>query len=216
MVLCTQQDVVDFTQVLFTNVPEDKVTAWIAGATAAIVREVDRPLEREAGRVEKFTAIGLHKVRLDLFPVDVITTVDDDGTVLVEDTDYLIDKKTGILRRVESGDVPRVWTYRGRIDTITVTYTAGVEDGDATNDIPYDLRWATALIVGDIFRSGVVWDASAGASEVALEGIGSMSFPDNPTKVAGLADSAAMTNPQVRNLISPYRKYGVSVGGAVV
>ncbi len=100
--------------------------------------------------------------------------------------------------------------------TIRVTYTAGVEDGDATNDIPYDLRWATALVVGDIFRAGVVWDSSAGgAQEIVLDGIGSMALPENPAAVAGLANAAAMTNPQVRNLLSPYRKYGVGVGGRV-
>lgn len=200
MALCTQSDVERFGGVDFTNDPDASVTLWIASATAAIETYCGRPLEREAGREEKFTPNGVANIYLDLYPLDTVTSVTEDGTALTVDDDYLVDTKVGKITRVTTSGYAKAWRPYGKLESIVVTYTAGYADGDATNDIPGDLRQACAVAVGDIFRASQAWADSGGAEGVSVDQIGSVDYPS-----AEAATYSAHLSPQVKDLLEGYR-----------
>lgn len=216
MPLCTQSDVEMFGSVDFTSEPDAAVALWIAAATAAIERYVNRPLTKPASPiVEKFTGLGFHTIRTNYYPIDTVDSITEDAVALIDVDDYFVDQASGVIRRV-SNNYPRAWTHTGRLEGIVVTYVAGYEDGDPTNDIPADLRQACAMAVGDIFRAGQRWAVSQGANRVTIDDVGSLDYGsgqagDSPS----VSRFAADLGPEVRHLLAPYVRYHAGVGGRI-
>lgn len=210
MPLCTQSDVEVFGQVDFTSEPDAAVTLWIASATAAIERWCGRPLELAGPVTEKITALGWHSIRLDRYPVVDIDSVTQDGTALVVDVDYLADMALGKLSRVTNG-YARTWVYTAKLEGIVVVYTAGYD----TTTVPDDLRMAAAIAVGDIFRAGQQWAASHGADRVTIEDVGSLDYGAGQAQDQSAVRFPADLGPEVRRLLSPYKRYHAGAGGRI-
>ncbi len=220
MALCTQTDAELYGSVDFSNEPDAAVTLWRNGATAVIEAYCGRTLEQEPGRVEVFTGLNFHEIRLSLTPVSAITSIIEDGVTLaggidpaaaVAADDFVIDPDTGFVRRLSSLR-PVGWRYAGQINNIVATYDGGYVEGGSP-DIPQDLRQACGIAVGDIFRAGQAWAASNGAKRVSIDGIGALDFGTDGS--GGVPYFAGNLSPHVKGLLAPFKRYHVGVGGAI-
>lgn len=221
MALATQAQVEAFNQLDFDADPDPTVTIWLDAASKAAEQFCQRPLERQDGRVETFTGDGFHKRWLTMHPIEAgSVTITEDGDALVEDTDYLLDYETGLLRRIlDDSKHPRGWGSQGKLENVEVTYSAGYILGatGAQIEVPADLSMAIALAVGDIFRAGHQWTAAGGATRVTLEGIGTMDYGGGATGAMSFAGAMIFRNPVVTNLLAPYQSgVLVSAGGDIV
>lgn len=213
MGLCTQTDVELFGSVDFTSEPDAAVTLWINAASKAVERYCNRTLEKVTAAVEYHTGLGWHTINLGVYPVDNTTTpvaITEEGTALVNGTDFIVETETGTVRRVADGNIPRGWSVYGTIRGIVVTYDGGYADGDPVNDIPTDLRWATASAVNDIFHASQTWATAGGAESVTIDQVGSVRYP--------AASSAAYTSQlsaNTKSLLAPFRRLYVAAGGVI-
>ncbi len=222
MALCTQSDAELYGSVDFTSEPDAAVTLWRDGATAVIEAYCGRDLQEDLGRVQVFTGLNFHEIRLDLTPVNVVTSVVEDGVTLVGGIDpaaavaaddFVIDPDSGSLRRL-SALRPIAWRYAGTINNIIVTYDGGYFEGGggSKSDIPQNLREACAVAVGDIFRAGQAWAASNGAKRVTINDIGSLDFGGDG---GGVPYFAGNLTPHVKGLLAPFKRYHVGSGGGI-
>lgn len=104
-----------------TDISDDMVMRWIAGASARIAAYCNRVFALETVR-ESFEfrpGESANALRLSRTPVAAITSVTVDGSAT---TDYKVDTKSGVLARTASGVVG---TWFGR--EIIVTYSGGYE-----------------------------------------------------------------------------------------
>lgn len=129
------------------------------------------------------------KIVLARIPVTDFTSVVENGTTLVEDTDFECDYETGILTRL-SGDYERNWCFR----TLAVTYTAGYA---LLGELPLPLERAVISLVKQ-FRSAATRDPLLKSEEVP--GVLSQTF-----WVGGVGPNASALPPDVEEMIAPYR-----------
>ena len=157
------------------------LTRILAGVEMAIARECRRVFGQassfsEASRTEFLTAVGLDTIFLSSYPVVSISSIQadedrdfDSATALIENTDYLVDKDTGIVTRLGS-----YWPFdRG---TVKVAYVAGYEAAGADHvaghyAMPADLTNAVimqaAFEYGRAGKEGIT-STSAGGGNVTL------------------------------------------------
>lgn len=159
---------------------------WIAQASGAIASYCNRVFPQETVS-EQFRMVRGEAIILGRYPVVSITSVTEDGTVLVNLTDYEVDKDTGLLYRV-SDDLLVFWcAYK-----VTVVYVTGF----AT--IPDDVKRACMETVR-YFRSQSSRDPT----------LRSLEIPDVSTETywVGTMPSSAMGLPP--DVISSIESYVV-------
>src|ERR1700682_4613996 len=101
---------------------------YISGASQAAMQYCNRVFAVETVS-EKFLAAhagrlfcgGVKPLQLTRWPIITVTSVTEDSVLLVENTDYLVDKANGQLTRLDSSGYPRVWSPL----TLVVVYSAG-------------------------------------------------------------------------------------------
>ena len=212
MALCTQQDVELFNSVDFSSEPDTAVTLWREAASRAIEGYCDRPMEQADNDItELFTGLGFHTIRVARYPNVTVTSITENGTVLTA-ADYHLDEDTGIIRRLTSGGRPKGWSHNGEIHNIEVVYNGGYDIDTPGEEPPENLRMACAQIVGEIFRQSQRWVQSRGADQVTITGIGSLNFRTGGANDQGYTVSIPA---DVKLLLSPFKRYGVGVGGAI-
>lgn len=86
---------------------------------------------------------GVKPLQLSRWPIVAVTSVTENAILLVENTDYLVDKANGQLTRLDSSAYPRSWSPL----PLVVAYSAGY----AT--IPADLEDAVIRMVTKRFRA---------------------------------------------------------------
>jgi len=174
--LCTQADVEKRLQWDITAEPEDVVTTLIAAAQALIEAETSRPLE-SAARAEKFDG-HYPEIYLTHWPVTAVASVEEDGTTLTVDEDYLFDE-SGRLIRVSSG-TPKNW-QNTKILGVEVTYTGGFLAGTHDSELEH-LRSVCTEVVARAFKQGAANAAAppgvglGGITEVKLDGSDSVKY----------------------------------------
>lgn len=88
-----------------------------------------------------------NRIYLSRYPVTTITAFTEDGVSMVVDTDYSIDKESGLLTRIDNA-----WTA-----PISITYTGGYS---LPNDAPRALRQAATLMTREAYYATTRGDAS--------------------------------------------------------
>lgn len=127
----------------------DQVELFIQWASGEISTLANRVFAREEV-VETFRNIDGSTVRLYLerWPVAEIASVDENGVLLVNGTDYEIDAGSGTLARL--GDT--AWT-----EPVIVTYTGGYQ---LPNDAPPALKQATLLLTREAYQAATRGDST--------------------------------------------------------
>jgi hypothetical protein len=112
MALPTVQDCKDYLRIEHTA-EDAMLTRMLAQAVAAIESEIGRPIEylrRTFILEERPSAVAVDKIFVPLFPIGVedssaatmdLTLTDADATLLVEDTDYRLDTRTGVITGID-------------------------------------------------------------------------------------------------------------------
>lgn len=123
----------------------------IKGVQGAFDRFTDRTLESTAYTAVKFDGNGWTDFWLPNKPITLLTSVHENGTLLVADVDFYVYMTEGRLRRIASldsevGDISGYWTTRAQ--GVKVTYTAGY----AAATWPGDLKEAALIQVSDHFQ----------------------------------------------------------------
>ncbi len=92
---------------------------------------------------------GLSPVQLSRWPVTVITSVTEDGVMLIPGTDYEVDRAQGQLWRLDLNGHLIAW----RTARIVVVYTGGyVLPPSASRTLPVDLELATIIGAHAFYR----------------------------------------------------------------
>ena len=187
MALCTQLDVEQKLQWDITAEPDATVTALIADAQALIEATVGRTLE-STSRSETFDG-GRVALILKFWPVTSVTTVTEDGTVLVADDDYKL-VRDRVLIRVSSGY--QTYWRTAKAQAITVDYDGGYLAGhDEMHDMALeDLGSLCAEVVARAFRKGAANAAIPAGSAGAIQSV-SIEGSDSVTYATGSGESFA-------------------------
>lgn len=127
---------------------DDQLELLIEWSSAEIAALCNRTFAQETV-IETFHDIGYSNNRLYLsrYPVTTITAFTEDGEAMVLDTDYRIDKQSGILTRIDD-----VWS-----GPVSVSYTGGYS---LPNDSPRALRQAAVLMTREAYYATTRGDAS--------------------------------------------------------
>src|SRR6266704_583649 len=112
-----------------TNGASDTILRrYISGASQASMQYCNRIFAVEtvseqflSGHARRLTRNGVMPLQLTRWPLITVTSVTEDGDLLVENTDYLVDKTNGQLTRLDSSGFPRTWPTL----SIIVVYSAG-------------------------------------------------------------------------------------------
>jgi len=163
MTLCTQADIEHRLQWDITAEPDPVVTDLIAAAQGLIEAEAGRTLE-SAARVEMLDG-DYPEIYLTHWPVTSIASVDEDGTTLAVDTDYIFNDD-GRLVRVSDGR-PKAWATR-KLEAIEVTYTGGFLSPNHDSELAH-LGSLCTEVVARAFRQGAA--SAAAPAGVGLGGI---------------------------------------------
>jgi uncharacterized phiE125 gp8 family phage protein len=120
------------------------LSRYISGASHAAMEYTNRVFQVETlseqflqNRRDRFVLSNISPLQLSRWPLITVTSVTEDGTVLVVGTDYLVDPVFGQLTRLDTSGFPRTWPSVG----ITVAYTAGY------STIPFDVEDAVIRMV---------------------------------------------------------------------
>jgi hypothetical protein len=139
-----------------TDADRDTVlNTLIAAVSARMQSYMGRLIVQTTATDEKIDSIGSHKIQTRHFPIISVSSLTENDTALVEDTDFEreeADSKEGHIVRI-SGSEPIAWASRLRV--VKVTYDHGYAS------VPDDLvQAATAQVVQDYHetaQSGKGW-----------------------------------------------------------
>lgn len=174
MALSTVSDVEKVLGVDLSSADETNVTdVFIPTADAAIENYVGYSLQYETSISETFDGDDSEDLYLKRLPIiSVASVVEDDVTLTAgNENDYVIYNSLGLIRRTGL----QYWSAQ-RLQNITVTYTAGYSDTEASaEDIPKDIKFVSARVAGRLFI------ASASLSTQQSTGEISTNIGDNTT-----------------------------------
>jgi hypothetical protein len=123
----------------------DPLADYACEAAADVVRtHANQNLDLEDAEDIKVDGTGTDALLLPEHPVLAVGAITDGTTVLVENTDWVLNPRTGIVYRLND----LVWT-RGR-QNISVTYTHGY----SIDDVPEAVRLVTLQVAGRIYAAG--------------------------------------------------------------
>lgn len=148
---------------------------------------------------ETFRSVYADRVVLSERPVVSVTSVTGNGTVLVVDTDYEIDKKAGAVYRMSNG-----YRWAWYAHTLTIVYQAGYDQ------IPADITEAVLTVLR---TQWLVSQSVSGASQIlrsfSIEGVGR---EDYWTPTSGSSSSIAALPAEyqsIADVINRYRRWDV-------
>ena len=181
---------------LTTTVEDVDLETWIDQASALISAVCNRVFGSETVK-QTFRTRGnscgqwptYEKIILDRTPVTAFTSVVENGTTLVEGTDFECDTESGIMTRL-SGDYEKRWDFR----VLEVTYTGGYE---LLGTLPLPLERATITLVKQ-FRSASKRDPLLKSEDIP--GVLSQTF-----WVGGTGKESNGLPQDVETMIAPYR-----------
>ena len=175
MALSTVSDVEKVLGVDLSSADETNVTdVFIPTADAAIENYVGYSLQYETSISETFDGDDSEDLYLKRLPIiSVASVVEDDVTLTAgNENDYVVYNSLGLIRRTGL----QYWSAQ-RLQNITVTYTAGYSDTEASaEDIPKDIKFVSARVAGRLFI------ASASLSTQQSTGEISTNIGDNTTE----------------------------------
>ena len=162
MPLATTPDVEAILQNDVTDDQDVMIVALLEMATASIEGEVGRPLEATAYTgILRTLAVGNNGVLLaDHWPLASIEQIDEDGTTLVDGTDFIADLEIGAITRINSSGTVVPW-FAG---------FAGI-DLDYIAAVPGLARSECARLTADAFIGGANFaqrSSIAGGAMLAL------------------------------------------------
>lgn len=193
--LCTQTDVEQLLQIDFGSDPDPVVATLIAQSSAIIEAHLQRPVLK-ATVIEVFDADGRTSIlRVTTPPVTGTPQVTEDGTVLVDGTDYFWYPNGAFYRTYATAGFDR-WWKRGR-QIVEIQY-----DGGYTT-VPADIARACANMVARAFQAG----AFALAEGVPL-GARSLSLADQSVTLddrVSNVTSPSLTSEEIM-ILAPYRR----------
>ena len=184
MALCTQSDVEQRLQWDITAEPEPVVTNLITAAQSIIESVLGRHVEHATGRTETFDG-GPVALFLKHWPVTDVTAVTEDGTSLVEGTDFQW-KDNGRIIRITSAGHQRYWNTT-KPQSIVVTYDGGYQTGVHDSELN-TLSSVCTEMVARAFRRGA---ANAALPAGAAGGIQSVTLNDAGTVTYATGSGAA-------------------------
>lgn len=158
----------------------------VEGVSAAFDNYTDRALASATYTALELDGNGLNVYQLPNWPVTTLTSVELDGILLTEGSDFELDYATGRLRLMEAS---ARWTDAAK--NIKITYTAGYIIATA---VPKDLRMAALTQIAFEFQQfvqkawGITNRGQAGSNTSYEEG--------------GLLK-------RVKALLDPYRRRGI-------
>jgi hypothetical protein len=161
----------------FAITPDPRVSAAIEAAQAAVEEEAGFLFDARTGLTATLTGDGGSDViNLPQWPVTAITALTEDGSALVQGTDYVWNP-SGAVRNLNGA-----WSSYPH--DIVVTYNTGWAD---KNTAPQRLRWLVARVAARFWQSGVAF-AQAGGSGVKQETVDgySVTYADDLGAVTGL------------------------------
>ncbi len=203
MSLAVQADLEKFSQTDFQNEPDAAVTLWLEAASRIIENYCGRSFEEAAGATETLDGTGTKLVHLSGYPVTAVNSITEDGTALVDGTDFAW-YADGRLIRLYSGDYDYRWSPIRK--SIVVDYDYGY----AAGSVPEDLVAVCCFLVERIFAEGAVWantpsSAAGPISSLTLGTTGDQVSYASPNVAAdGYLGGVQLLTPADRNLLAPY------------
>lgn len=194
---CSVGDLEDFLHLSITNAPS--ALRAIEGATAAIQNYCHQHLTAVAGDVVTLRSRGQGVLILPEQPVTAIASVVENGTALVNETDYTWETN-GLIHRW-----PGAWRLTTSIfGTVVVTYSHGY----AT--IPQPIREVCIRSASRAYQAGLRASAMAGVPGVASEQLPDYQVAYAPDTAAGGASSLGASAspfllPSEQVMLSPFR-----------
>jgi hypothetical protein len=150
---------------------DDLMNNLIASVSDEIQVYLDRKIIQATATDEKIDSIGDCKIHTRYFPIISISSLEEDGTALVEDTGFECkewDKLEGALVRISSGD-PTAWARGTRV--VKTTYTHGYAD------VPYAIvQAATELAAFDYLQSSASAQGRFGLTGTTLDSGGASGY----------------------------------------
>lgn len=162
MPLCALTDVEAILQNNITNPVDPMAVALLELASASIEGEVGRDLEATAytGLLRTMAAGNNGVLLADHWPLASIESVTEDGTLLVDGTDFIADLEIGAITRISSSGAATPWDHS----------FAGI-DLDYTALVPGIARSECARLTAEAFIGGANFaqrSSIAGGAMVAL------------------------------------------------
>lgn len=165
MAVTTQEDVGRLLQVTFGTPDDPRVGEVIAAAQAAVEVGVGIPFDLTPSDITTLLDVrGDETIRLPRWPIRTVTSITEDGTVLVDGDDVVWYSDGNLVR------LPGPWPYGRKM--VEVVYTAGWTD---ETEAPSELRWLVAGVAARLWQSGVAFAENQGASGIVQETIGGYS-----------------------------------------
>lgn len=177
-----------------TGTTEDtNIGTWISQASAACASYCNRTLRSETVTETFRSARNESLIYLARLPVGTITSVTEDGVVLVVDTDYQLDAINGVLYRLSS-DLVVNWNF----NKLVVVYAGGYT---SIASIPDDIERACITQVKTL-RSASTRDPLV--KQESIPGVLDTSY-----WVGGIPGTVGNLSPEVTALLDPYREISV-------
>lgn len=178
---------------LTTTAEDVNIATWISQASAACSAYCNRTLRSETITETFRSGSNESLIYLARIPVGTVTSVTEDGVVLVANTDYQLDATVGVIYRL-SDDVLVDWNF----SKLIVVYAAGYT--------------TTALLPDDIERACISLTKTLRGAATRDPLVKQESIPgvlDTSYWVGTTPGSTGNLPPDVQALLDPYREISV-------
>lgn len=173
---------------------DDIVEKLIKISTNLIEKALHRTFEKDI-KTELYDGDGTTQLFLNNFPVDIIYTIDIDGTVYDNDDPSSFVAPTGFICNVKTGEIRpdmnsgSFVTFRNGFQNIEVIYSSGYDNGDSSgnSDIP--------LVIRDGCVDLCQWLETNKISPISAAGIKSESEGDYSVTYGGVDDKTEYSIP---------------------
>ncbi len=179
MPIVTVDEFEQFGQVDITNQTDAAILQYLASAQALVASYCNRgDFDYDPTVVEVLDGRRASMLRLKVYPVNVVASIDEDGTVLTID-DYL-SYPNGALVRIPSASTGRTIPWTHKRQAVTVTYSGGY-GGAGPNAVPDDLKWVVANVALRLYKTEAAWastpdEVGGPMTALSLDGVGSAGF----------------------------------------
>lgn len=184
MPLSTVPDLEKFLQVDITDDADAAVLLLIDFADSVITSYCDRRFEPETSVVEVLDGLGDEVLFLSQWPVTAINSLSEDGSTLVEDTDWFF-YEDGRLLRGSPEAIDRLKWSRAR-KNVVVDYDHGFAS------IPSELQLVSTRLASTMFQAGEAYAnapvGSTGIKSISLDGSDTVEYNSMVGDVAGAID----------------------------
>jgi hypothetical protein len=211
MPIVTVDEFEQFGQVDITNQTDAAILQYIASAQAVAETWCNRLFDYAANIAETLDGKRATMLRLATYPVEVVTTVTEDGTALVEGTDFDW-YPNGQLVRITGGNLGHTvpWTHKRK--AVAVVYSGGY-GGAGPEAVPDDLKWVVANVALRLYKAEAAWAATpvgvgGGLTALSLDGIGSAAFAGGTANTA-VAQRASQQQAGSGPSLTPAEKQGL-------